>query len=153
MKEKEPFSGFINGGIEIKATCGSVPTPAVLSKRGLQKPEIGDTRINLLTGYDWKAHHRETNNLLGLLWDFKDGVPFIAAIFYSSSLEEEDWGKIVKPKEDGGRTTSVSIMTREGIRKMHEGCICCIDDCRYMEFLGKYNSSKLLYTYTKRSSF
>ncbi|WP_308254988.1 hypothetical protein [Geminocystis sp. GBBB08] len=26
-----------------------------------------DTRIKMLKGYDWKAHHRETNNLIGLL--------------------------------------------------------------------------------------
>ena len=39
-REKQPFSPFQNGGIEIKATCGSVPTPAVCARRGVQKPDI-----------------------------------------------------------------------------------------------------------------
>lgn len=139
LQEKIPFSPFQTGGVEIKATCGSVPTPTALAKKGLRKPEIGDQRVEYLTGYDWKAHHRETNNLLGILWDFIDGVPFIVAVFYSSELEEEDWGAIVKPKEGGGRTTSVSIMTKGGIRKMYEGWLCVIRDRRYLDYLDRKN--------------
>jgi transcriptional regulator with XRE-family HTH domain len=75
QNEKAPFSPFPGGGIEVKATCGSVPTPAVFARRKAKKPEIGDTRIGCLVGYDWKAHHRETNNLLGILWDFIAGRP------------------------------------------------------------------------------
>jgi hypothetical protein len=59
LRDKQPFSPFANGGIEVKATCGSLPTPAVFAKKGLSKPEIGDQLIEYLTGYDWKAHHRE----------------------------------------------------------------------------------------------
>ncbi len=44
-QDKEPFSGFETGGIEVKATVGSVPTPARLRKKGLRKPIIGDERI------------------------------------------------------------------------------------------------------------
>jgi hypothetical protein len=114
-REKQPFSPFQNGGIEIKATCGSVPTPAACAKKGLEKPDIGDQRIQLLNGYDWKAHHRDTNNLMGILWDFIDGVPRIVAVFFSGDLTINDWGNIVQPKEGGGRTTSVSIMSRAGV--------------------------------------
>lgn len=144
LKDKAPFSPFKTGGIEVKATCGAVPTPSILAKRGLEKPEIGDTRIDMLTGYDWKAHHRETNNLLGILWDFVEGRPTICAVFYSNVLTKEDWGNIVQPKAGGGRTTSVSIMTREGIKKMYEGWICVIDDDRYKHFLNSYNKSNLI---------
>lgn len=42
LNEKGPFSPFIGGGIEIKATCGSVPTPAVCRKRNKDRPAIGD---------------------------------------------------------------------------------------------------------------
>ena len=142
--DKSPFSPFLNGGVEIKATVGSVPTASICRKKGLEKPGIGDQRISLLMGYDWKAHHRETNNLLGILWDFIDGVPRIVAVFYSSELTEEDWGKIVKPKEGGGRTTSVSIMSREGIRKMYDGTILVLDDPRYVSFLNRYNKGNKL---------
>ena len=116
-------------------------------KRGLLKPDIGDTRISFLTGYDWKAHHRETNNLLGIIWDFINGVPRIVAVCYSNKLIEEDWGKIIKPKEGGGRTTSVSIMTREGVKKMYDGMLAVNNkDNRYIDFFNKYNkSSKLIF--------
>jgi len=139
--EKAPFSPFAEGGIEIKATCGSIPTPKMCQKKGVKRPEIGDSRIDLLTGYDWKAHHRETNNLVGIVWDFIDNIPKIVAIFYSSSLSDSDWGVVVKPKEGGGRTTSVSIINRDGIKTMYGGWIAVYDDARYIDFFNKYNKS------------
>lgn len=144
MRDKSPFSNFATGGIEVKATCGSVPTPAVFAKKGLHKPDMGDARIEVMTGYDWKAHHRETNNLIGIVWDFIGGAPAIVGLFYCSTLEITDWGKIVKPKEGGGRTTSVSIMTREGIKKMYRGWLAVIDDGRYIEFFDRFNDDRLL---------
>jgi hypothetical protein len=145
LRDKKPFSPFLTGGIEIKATCGSVPTPAVFARRGLSKPDIGDTRIEYVVGYDWKAHHRETSNLIGIFWDFMDGKPTIAAVFYSdSNLTESDWGEIIKPRSGGGRTTSVSIMTRGGVRKMYEGWVAVIKDKRYTEFFNRYNRGNLI---------
>ncbi|MHB8930185.1 MAG: hypothetical protein ACYC5R_06270 [Melioribacteraceae bacterium] len=144
VREKQPFSPFPNGGIELKATVGSVPTPAVFQKKGLNKPDIGEQRINSLMGYDWKAHHRETNNLMGVVWDFIGGVPRIVGIFFSNELTVNDWGKIIKPKDNGGRTTSVSIMTREGVQKMYKGCVYVLDDKKYIDFFNRYNKLKLL---------
>jgi hypothetical protein len=143
-REKQPFSPFLNGGIEIKATCGSVPTPKECEKRNIQKPDIGDQRISVLRGYDWKAHHRDTNNLMGILWDFIDGVPRFVAVFFGNNLTINDWGDIVQPKEGGGRTTSVSIMTRAGVKKMYDGCIYVIDDNRYINFINRYNGDNVL---------
>ena len=143
-REKQPFSPLQNGGIEIKATCGGVPTPAVCARRGIEKPDIGDQRIQVLQGYDWKAHHRDTNNLMGILWDFIDGVPRIVSVFFANNLTIAEWGAIVQPKEGGGRTTSVSIMTRVGVRKMYDGCLYVIDDNRYIDFLNRYNVGNLL---------
>ncbi len=141
IRAKEPFSPFKNGGIEVKATCGSVPTPAQSRHSGMiEKPDLGDQRIGVLKGYDWKAHHRETNNLSGILWDFIEGAPRIVAVFFCPTLSELDWGKIVKPKEGGGRTTSVSIMTRDGVKKMYEHWVLIhSDDARYSNFLKKHN--------------
>jgi hypothetical protein len=141
---KAPFSPFENGGIEVKATVGSVPTPAQCAKKGLTKPQLGDTRIHLMKSYDWKAHHRETNNLLGIIWDFINGIPRITAIFFSPNLNKEDWSAIVTPKEGGGRTTSVSIMKRHGVRKMYDNWICVLEDENYINFLNKYNKGTAL---------
>lgn len=145
LRAKAPFSPFANGGIEVKATCGSVPTPREAAKKGLEKPGMGDTRIDVLKGYDWKAHHRETNNLLGLLWDFDEKrSPRIVAVFFGNDLTENDWGKIVQPKAGGGRTTSVSIMPRAGVKKMYNNWLLVLDDNRYKSFLNKYNKSDLI---------
>lgn len=143
-QDKGPFSGFETGGIEVKATVGSVPTPDVFRKKGLRKPEIGDERIEHTAGYDWKAHHRETNNLIGLYWDFVNQKPVICGVFYSGDLLEDDWGRIVQPKDGGGRTTSVSIMARSGIHKMYMGWIAVIQDERYANFFNRYNQAAII---------
>ncbi len=144
LSDKSPFNPFENGGVEVKATCGAVPTPAICRKKGFIKPQMGDQRIKLLTGYDWKAHHRDTNYLAGILWDFLDSRPRIVAVFFSTNLIENDWCKIIKPREGGGRTTSVSIMSRTGVKKMYENWILVIENEHYVSFLNKYNKSDLL---------
>lgn len=141
---KGPFSPFAGGGIEVKATCGSVPSPKVLARRGLSKPQIGEERIPLLTGYDWKAHHRETNNLLSIIWDFREGAPRITAVFFCAELTEDDWGQIVQPREGGGRTTSVSIMPRHGVAKMYCNWVAVIEDERWVRFLDERNGGSRL---------
>ena len=143
-QDKSPFSDFQTGGIEVKATVGSLPTPAQFRKKGLRKPEIGDERIDFAKGYDWKSHHRKTNNLLGIYWDFVEEKPVICGVFFGGNLTEEDWGKIVQPKSGGGRTTSVSVMTRAGINKMYKNWIAVIDDQRYAEFFNHYNKANLI---------
>jgi hypothetical protein len=142
LREKGPFSPFATGGFEIKATCGAVPTPALCQKRGREKPDMGDQRVELLTGYDWKAHHQETNHLFGLFWDFIDGCPTIAAVFYRGDLSKQDWGEIVQPKEGGGRTTSVSIMTRDGVRKMYHGWVTFLAHEPYAAFFDARNGDR-----------
>ena len=143
-REKEPFSPFMTGGVEIKATCGSTPSARALAQRGLTKPGMGDNRIALMTSFDWKAHHRDTNNLLGILWDFIDGLPVVVAAFYSNQLTEQHWGGIVQPRAGGGRTTSVSIMNRRGIDAMCRGWVACIQDRRYIDFLNRRNRRDLI---------
>ena len=133
-KDKSLFSPYKYGGIEVKATCGSTPSA---SKQ--PKPLIGEQRISLVTGFDWKAHHRETNNLLGIFWDFIDEVPTIVACFYRNDLTVDDWGKIVQPKENAGRTTSVSIMNSQGISKMCDGWLAIINR---PEYLNKFSLPK-----------
>lgn len=132
-KDKSLFSPFKYGGVEVKATCGSTPSAAVTPK-----PLIGEQRIKKLKSFDWKAHHRETNNLLAIFWDFIDEVPTVVACFYRNDLTVDDWGKIVQPRSDGGRTTSVSIMTAAGVKKMCEGWIAIVDLQPYIDtFSGK----------------
>ena len=131
-KDKALFSPFKYGGVEVKATCGSTP-PATTRP----KPLIGEQRIQLVNSFDWKAHHRETNNLLSIFWDFIDDVPTVAGCFYRNDLVIDDWGRIVQPRENGGRTTSVSIMTSGGVSKMCKGWLAVIDKPEYIEAFAK----------------
>lgn len=131
-KDKALFSPFKYGGVEVKATCGSTPAASVMPK-----PLIGEQRISKVTSFDWKAHHRETNNLLSIFWDFIDEIPTVAGCFYRNDLTIDDWGKIVQPKTDGGRTTSVSIMTSNGVKKMCHGWLAVIDIPAYKEAFSK----------------
>ena len=131
-KDKSLFSPFKYGGVEIKATCGSTPSASILPK-----PLIGEQRIDKIISFDWKAHHRETNNLLSIFWDFINEVPTIVACFYRNDLTINDWGKIVQPKTDGGRTTSVSIMTSTGVKKMCSGWIAVIDSDLYIDVFSR----------------
>lgn len=125
---KELFSPYKFGGLEVKATCGSVPPQS----KTFRKPIIGENRIQFINGFDWKAHHRNTNCLIGVLWDFIDGTPSIVAVFYRNDLVVDDWGAIVQPKEGGGRTTSVSIMTSNGVKKMCNGWIAVVNNQNYI---------------------
>lgn len=127
-RDKALFSPFLYGGVEVKATCGSTPSASIMPK-----PLIGEQRIEKVNSFDWKAHHRETNNLLSIFWDFIDEVPTVAGCFYRNDLTIDDWGQIVQPKASGGRTTSVSIMTSAGVRKMCHGWLAVINSPEYIE--------------------
>lgn len=126
------FQPFKYGGIEIKATCGNTP-----SATKVPKPLIGESRVDLINSFEWKTHHRETNNLLAVLWDFVDGLPTFVASFYQDGLTEDDWGKIVRPHEGGGRTTSVSLMNTAGVKKMCYNWLAVINDNAYINLLAK----------------
>lgn len=65
-------------------------------------------------------------------------MPTVVACFYRNDLTIDDRGKIVQPKSDGGRTTSVSIMTSLGVKKMCAGWIAVLDSEPYIDkFAGK----------------
>ncbi len=115
---KKSWAKYPEGGIEIKTTCGAVPQPTKKRK----KPGIGDERSQVVTGADWKAHHRETNNLLGLFWDFIDGVPTVIGLFYRNDLTVADWGKLIVPKNDDDVASDESVVAEvaEGVENVAE---------------------------------
>lgn len=130
-KDKALFSPYKYLGLEVKACCGSTPSASIVPK-----PLIGEQRIELITAFDWKAHHRQTNHLLAILWDFIHEIPTVVACFYQDQLTEDDWGKIVQPNEGGGRTTSVSIMNKSGIKKMCDNWLAVVNDRKYINKLS-----------------
>jgi len=114
-------------GLEIKCTVGNITTGANL--------RAGETRIKNLTGITWQAHHREVEELCGLIWDFVDNghsfnSPAITGAFYTDELIEDDWGSI---SGTTGRNTKVTGMKTSGKEKMGNGWIAVIDDEEYLE--------------------
>lgn len=109
-------------GLEIKCTVGNIQTGANL--------RAGETRVEKLTSLTWQAHHREVEELLGLVWDFlnpSDGFnfPCITAVFYSDTLIEEDWGEI---SGTTGRNTKVTGMRVSGKKKMGAGWLALVEN-------------------------
>ena len=92
----------------------------------------------------WTTSQFSSLGFGSLIQKRKTYLDSLSFIILSNNLELNDWGKIVKPKAGGGRTTSVSIMTRDGIKKMYDNTLLVIDDQRYIDFLNKYNKSNKL---------
>lgn len=120
------FNNYKFGGIEIKNTFGV--------KSSGRKLEKGDTRLgNINKKLDWKAHHTNTNYLLGIFSDFIDGTPQIVAAFYSDKLTSLDWKTKQNPKIDSAMT-SFSTIERTGWEKMKSNMLICIDKQEYLDF-------------------
>lgn len=115
-------------GLEVKCTVGKVE-----KGRDLQP---GEQRLPKLTGLTWQAHHREVEQLLGLVIDFAGRIlderhlPVVTAAFYANDLEVEDWGKISGTTR---RNTKVTGMRVSGKRKMGAGWIIIIDEVEYQK--------------------
>jgi len=119
-------------GLEIKCTVGNIETGANL--------RAGQTRIDVLTGITWQAHHREVSELLGLIWDFVDdgnmfNYPAITGAFYSNDLCVDDWGKI---SGTTGRNTKVTGMATSGKGKMGNGWVILIDREEYISEYSRF---------------
>ncbi len=129
--ESNKFIKYPYGGIEIKNTFGT-------KKSGVHLLP-GDNRINKINNkLDWKAHHRTTNNLLGIFSDFVNRCPQIIAVMYCDKLEESDWAEKQNPKE-GSTMTSFSVIKSSGWVKLKKGIKFCIDEPNYINFFTNKN--------------
>lgn len=124
----EEFNKYKFGGIEVKNSFGSKK-----AKTNIQK---GDNRINYIKkNLEWKAHHRETNNLLGIFSDFINGVPKIIALFYCNELSASDWAEVQKPKGNS-KMTSFSVLLPSGYQKMLKNLKICFNKKEYKDFFS-----------------
>lgn len=124
-------------GLEVKCTIGSIEQGANL--------RAGERRVGRLTSISWQAHHREVNELMGIVWDFvqlKDHFryPAITAVFYADDLTSEDWGQI---SGTTGRNTKVTGIRISGKRKMAKGWVTLIDDLEYLATYSRVLGSKI----------
>lgn len=113
-KSSEELLRIYPVGLEIKCTVGNITKDANL--------RAGQPRVGYLEGITWQAHHRESKKILGLVWDVNSehdfNYPKVTAIFYSSNLIIDDWGKISGTE---GRNTKVTSIVATGKQKMGEG--------------------------------
>ena len=78
------------------------------------------------------------DNTWFLLNNIREDVKTVLNFYLSlNDLVVDDWGRIVQPREGGGRTTSVSIMGKTGIKKMCDGWIAVIDKEEYINAFAK----------------
>ena len=122
------FIKYPHGGFEIKNTFGVKPTHQSLLP--------GQQRILKISAKpDWKAHHRETNNLIAIQSDFINHIPQIVAIYFSDRLEESDWSVKRNPKP-GSAMTSFTVIEHSGWSKLKSNCICVRNESAYQKFAG-----------------
>lgn len=111
-----PSDGYIKfpfGGLEVKNTFGVKKAKAAIPHRG--------SRVGLIDRkLVWKAHHRETNNLIALQSDYVDRVPQIIAAFFSAQLAPSDWTEKQQPAA-GSTMTSFCQTTGSGFEKLRRG--------------------------------
>lgn len=127
---KLDFLKFPRGGLEVKNTFGVKKSKASWAERECRFSHIQNILV-------WKAHHRQTNNLIALQSNYVDRVPQIVAGFFSSDLRESDWTEKQNPKE-GSTMTSFCQTTRGAFEKLKKGILfsgphISPDDCVSVE--------------------
>jgi len=109
------YIAFPHGGLEVKNTFGVKRSGADIAQR--------QTRAGLIQRQlVWKAHHRTTNNLVGLQSDYIDGIPQIVAGYFASDLTVDDWTEKQQPKE-GSTMTSFCQTRPSAFSKLCAGII------------------------------
>lgn len=108
---------YKHGGIEVKCTF----------LKG-KHPVYGEQAIKTSKSFNWSAHHRGNDNLMGIVCDFIDGVPQIVLVSFNF-LNEDDWGKVNDVKNT--KNTNGCVLNKDGINKMKLGWMCVIDDDLY----------------------
>jgi len=115
LREMPPvsFLNFNSGGLEVKNTFGE-------KKRKIHIAHRRARLSNLKGKLVWKAHHRETNNLVALQSDFVDEIPQIVSVFFSNELVQADWTQKQQPKS-GSTMTSFCQTERSAFEKLRRG--------------------------------
>ena len=109
------YLAFPDGGLEVKNTFGVKRRGADLAQR--------QTRTGLIQKrLVWKAHHRMTNNLVGLHSDYIDGTPQIVAGYFASDLTVDDWTEKQQPKV-GSTMTSFCQTRSSAFTKLSDGIL------------------------------
>jgi hypothetical protein len=126
--KSEDFIKFPFGGLEVKNTFGVKKSKVAIPARATRLHHIQTTLV-------WKAHHRETNNLIGLQSDYIDGIPQIIAFYHSNKLEQSDWTVKQQPRP-GSTMTSFCQTQSSGYKKMRDGLRFFMPGIGMEQFLG-----------------
>jgi len=115
--KEHDWSRFKKGGIEVKTTCGSLKKGAIMRYDESRLDYIGNNM-------PWGAHHNSTVRMLGLFWDYVDGVAQIVGAFYSNRLRKSSYGE-TRPnlKEMSGHTTNRGGLTRAAQHTFEWVCV------------------------------
>lgn len=123
---RTPLAPYPHGGIEIKASIGSI-------KIATEYP-IGVPRTEAISSVTYWAHHAHECKLMGLYYDFcaeEAGSPQIKAAFFCS-LMAADWHKVSIGDPTKKKTSNTSL-NAQGITKIRKSLICHTNEERYTE--------------------
>jgi hypothetical protein len=112
----DSFIKFPFGGLEVKNTFGVKKSKTDIPHRQSRLQRIQPVLV-------WKAHHRETNNLIALHCDYVNSVPQIIAAFFADNLDPSDWTEKQQPKE-GSTMTSFCQTQKTAFQKLKAGLRC-----------------------------
>lgn len=138
---KSPLTPYKYNGIEIKCTVGSPRSgyKKLLERNtGKKSFDIGDSRIEYLSGFNFWAHHQHSTDLLSLYYDYHPKVnknPQILAAFFSN-IEHDDWHKVSLGSKTAKKTSNTSLNT-SGKTKLYSGLVTIVDDETYINKFKK----------------
>ncbi len=121
------FLAYDDGGFEVKNTFGVKKSNTHIAQGECRLTKIQKKLV-------WKAHHRETNNLIAIHSDYVNKVPQIIAAFYTDMLEESDWTVKQQPKE-GSTMTSFCQTTPSAFLKLKNGLMFFMEGIGHEQFL------------------
>jgi hypothetical protein len=67
------------------------------------------------------SHHRQTNTVLVVAWNYFGGFPKILSAFFANNLTAEDWKIGSVPKNDNSKPTSSASLLKSGMDKIRMG--------------------------------
>lgn len=127
---RDSLAPFKYGGVEIKCSIGKL--------KNASDREVGDSRVELVNGITYWAHHAHACDLLGVYYDYEvkhQGSPQIRALFYTKVLAS-DWHKVSIGNPDKKKTSNTSL-NKLGISKLYQSLALYNDDPRYTRLLDR----------------
>jgi len=127
---REQLAPFSFGGIEVKATIGSI--------KGASNYPVGRSRAEAVVDLNYWAHHRHACNLLGVYYDYcpeSNGAPQVKSLFLAA-VRNTDWYAVSTGKP-GNKKTSNTSLNGSGRQAIKGGLFAHSNEVIYLDMLRR----------------